>query len=518
MGRPRALLTVTLIPRPTRIVRHDGHFTMHTAPRVAAGAGAERAADLLTRYLDTGSNVHSRRAIRLVLVADPDLGAEGYDLRIKPEAVLLTANTEAGLFHGVQTIRQLLPIEGVPRLPCLWIQDAPRLPWRGVLLDVSRHFMPLEFLREFVDLIAFHKYNVLHLHLTDDQGWRIEIDGWPRLTEVGAWRSESMIGFAGSGVFDGVPHGGFYTQRELRELVDFAAARGVRIMPEIDLPGHVRAALAAYPELGNRPSRRLPVWTEWGVSPDILGVHDGALSFCQDVFTQTADVFPFPYVHVGGDECPTIQWETSPAARWRANALGLARTAELRSWFLGELRNMLADLGRQAVCWDETGHSSGRVPHGMIVAAWRDASHGAQAVRRGHQVIMAPHTATYFDYRQSDGPDEPPIERVTTLADVYRFDPIEGGLPIADGTGPGVLGTQAQIWTEHAPTPDHVRHLAFPRLCALAETAWSEAPGDYADFHRRLARHLERLRALDALPKDRVRFAGAVPTTGKTVP
>jgi hexosaminidase len=327
-----------------------------------------------------------------------------------------------------------------------------------------------------------------------------------------------MVGAAGSGVYDGVPHGGFYTQRELRELVGFAADRGVRIVPEIDLPGHVRSALAAYPELGNRPEVTLPVWTAWGISPDILGVHDGAFAFCREVLTQVADIFPARHLHIGGDECPTTQWASNPFAREKAARLGLRDTAELHPWFLSELHGMLADLGRQAVCWDETGHAAGRLPPELVVTAWRDAAHGALAVSRGHQVIMAPHTSTYFDYRQSEEPGEPPRIDVTTLRDVYRFDPLAGGLPVSDGTRPGVLGTQAQLWTEHAPTPDHVRHLAFPRLCALAERAWSPPDRRYAEFQERLAGHLERLRTLDALPKERVRFAGALGVSGKTVP
>ncbi len=496
-----------VIPHPARLTRHAGSFT---PTGVQIGPGTHGPARLLAEYADLPL-VHSGPAIRLALA--PGFGPEEYALDVTTREANLTASTEAGLLAGVQTVRQLLP-----RLECLTIRDAPRLPWRGVLLDVARHFLPLEFLREFVDLLALHKYNVLHLHLTDDQGWRIEIDGWPRLTEVGAWRAESMVGAAGSGVFDGVPHGGFYTRRELRELAAFAAARGVWVVPEIDLPGHVRAALAAYPELGNRPGVRLPVWTEWGISPDILGVHDGAFAFCEDVLTQVADVFPAPYLHIGGDECPTTQWAENSVARAKAAALGLGSTAELHPWFLGELHRVVAGLGRQAVCWDETGHAAGRLPADLVVTAWRDAAHGELAVARGHQVVMAPHLSTYFDYRQTEEPGEPPREPITTLEDVYRFDPLAGGLPVSDGTRPGVLGTQAQLWTEHAPTPDHVRHLAFPRLCALAERAWSPPGRGYADFHQRLAGHLTRLRALGALPKERVRFAGAVPVPEKTVP
>jgi hexosaminidase len=523
---PRAVL----VPRPAEVVLLPGRFAIPAALTLSAGPGAERAADLLAGYLGrarAGADPGESRGIRLELSgAAQREGPESYVLEIRPDHVTLTAPGESGLLHGVQTLRQLLPAaadpDAAPReawaWPCLTLRDAPRLPWRGVLLDVARHFMPLDFLYRFVDLLALHKLNVLHLHLTDDQGWRIEIDGLALLTEVGAWRAESMIGPAGGDRFDGIPHGGYYTQRELRSLVRYAAGRGVRVVPEIDMPGHARAALAAYPHLGNDPARRLPVWTSWGVSEDILGVHDEALDFCREVLAQTIDIFPGRYIHIGGDECPTTQWETSADARRRAAGLGLGSPAELHGWFMRTMRDFLVQHGRRAVCWDETGHASAapRLPADIALTAWRDPAHGTQAVRRGHQVIMAPHLSTYFDYPQRDHPDEPPghPEGITTLEDVYRFEPLAGGLPVADpddGLRPGVLGTQAQLWTEFAPTSEHVEYLAFPRLCALAEVAWSGpargsgngdsgadggAGRDFTQFSARLAGHLTLLRAL----------------------
>ena len=480
-----------IIPRPQHIEPRPGSFALHPDQRVSCGPGTESAGKLLTGYLGLRGGNGRAPTIWLEL-AHRGPGPEGYQLDIRPHQVVLTATAEAGLLHGVQTLR-VLASKG--NLPCVRIRDAPRLPWRGVLLDVARHHLPLEFLHQFVDVMALHKLNVLHLHLTDDQGWRMEIAGWPRLVDVGAWRPESMIG---PGRFDGRPHGGYYTQAELRELVRCAAARGVTVVPEIEMPGHVRAALAAYPELGNFPSRRLPVWTSWGISEDILGVHDIALAFGREVLRQVADVFPGPYVHIGGDECPTTQWATAPSALARAAELGFDDPGRLHGWFLGQLRDTLRELGRTAVCWAETGQHAGGLPSGLVVAAWRDAAHGAAAVRDGHQVIMAPHRATYLDYRE----DEPagPSGVVTTLADVYRFDPLAGGLPVAVGSRPGVLGTQAQLWTEFAPTADQVRRLAFPRLCAFADTAWRRTAPDYDDFRRRLAGHLDLLGALNALP------------------
>ncbi|HTI26021.1 MAG TPA: beta-N-acetylhexosaminidase [Kutzneria sp.] len=474
--------STAIIPRPSHVEPRPGTFPLRPDLRVNCGPGAERAGELLAGYLGLRGAAGHAPTIWLEL-ASRGIGAEGYQLDIRPRQVMLTATTEAGLLHGVQTLR-ILALQG--NLPCLRIRDAPRLPWRGVLLDVARHHMPLEFLHQFVDILALHKLNVLHLHLTDDQGWRMEIAGWPRLVDVGAWRPESQG--------DGIPHGGYYTQAELRELVRCAAARGVLIVPEIEMPGHVRAALAAYPELGNFPSRPQPVWTNWGISEDILGVHDTALSFGREVLRQVADVFPAPYVHIGGDECPTTQWATAPSAQARARELGFTDPGQLHGWFLGQLQDTLRDLGRTAVCWAET-HPGG-MPPGLVATAWRDSAHGAAAIRDGHQVIMAPHRSTYLDYASSEPPG--PSGFVTTLADVYRFDPL-AGLPAAVGSAPGVLGTQAQLWTEYAPTPDHVRRSAFPRLCAFADAAWRSTAPDYDDFRRRLAVHLDLLGSLNAL-------------------
>ncbi len=517
-----------IIPRPAVLTRHaPGRFVLTPAPPLTAGPGAERPAALLAEYLgavrprpDRGPDQGPE--IRLELRADGGPGAAGpgareaYRLRIDEDRVLLTAAHEAGLFHGVQSLRQLLEEDG-GSWPCLIIEDAPALPWRGVMLDVARHFLPLNFLYEFTDRIALHKFNVLHLHLTDDQGWRIEIDGLPRLTEIGGYRAESMIGPAGSSAFDGVPHGGYYTQAELRDLARYAERRGVLVVPEIEMPGHSRAALAAYPALG-AVSRRdgLPVWTSWGISQDVLGVHEDVFAFCREVLGQTADVFPGRYLHIGGDECPTAQWESEPYPRQRAAKLGLDAPARLHGYFLGRIHAFLAECGRRAVSWDEAAPGTGDLPTDLVLTAWLNPEDAARSLQRGHQVIVAPHQSTFLDYPQSAAPEEPPGQpgQIVTLEDVYRFDPLGGPapgerLPVADPFAdeavrtPGVLGTQAQFWSEFLPTPAHVRYAAYPRLCALAEAAWSPGPRDYADFRARLARHLPRLVRLGALGADR---------------
>jgi hexosaminidase len=499
----RTRKAIVIIPHPTELIRHPGRFTIPAVLHLSAGPGARQAADLLAGYLgENRPRGSTGPVIRLALAGDGD--RESYRLSVTTDAVTLTAPAEAGLRNGVQTLRQLLPPSTLDPAtapaddwywPNVTITDAPRLPWRGVLLDVARHYLPPDFLYEFVDQLALHKLSVLHLHLTDDQGWRMEIDGWPLLTKVGAWRTQTVIGHPGSTRFDGVPHGGYYPQSQLRELARYAQARGVTIMPEIDLPGHVRAALAAYPELGNHPERPLPVWTRFGISEDILNVREQTLDFCRDVLDQVTDVFPGQYVHVGGDECPTGQWAADPFARQRAADLGLSGTDALRGWYVARLAEFLADRGRGTACWGEASEF-GTLPPETLVMTWRDPQHGTRAIEAGHPVVMAPHQWTYFDYPQRDHPDEPLGQpgQIVTLPDVYGFDPLDG-LPAHTGAG-GVVGTQAQLWTEYVSTPDQVEYLAYPRLCALAEIAWSTTPRDYGDFLRRLEAHALRLRAL----------------------
>ncbi|MFC6092676.1 beta-N-acetylhexosaminidase [Saccharothrix lopnurensis] len=475
-----------LVPRPTRLVRRHGGFTLSPDTAVRVTPGAEGAARLLRASLRpaTGLPLPPHEDGRVVIALDErlvGLGDEGYALSVTEHAVVLRAATRQGLAHGVQTIRQLLPVEALgPRpapgvvwaLPGVDVRDTPRLPWRGVMLDVARRFQPVSVLRRFVDLMALHKLNVLHLHLTDDQGWRLPVPGHPRLTEVGAWRAGSDG--------DGVPHGGWYTRAELAGLVAHAAERGVRVVPEVEMPGHARAALAAYPHLGNVPARRLPVWTRWGISDAVFGVHDAALGFCRDVLDEVVDVFPDPHVHIGGDECPTTEWETSPTALARIAREGLAGPHELHGWFLRQVAEHLVSRGRRPVSWEPIGHP------GAVVMPWRDAADAYRALERGHDVVMAPHRSTYLDYPQSADPDEPAGQPglVVTAHDVYH-------VPLPTG----VLGAQCALWTEYVPTARHLERLAFPRLAALADALWTRRPS-WADFTDRMRGHAGRLAAL----------------------
>ena len=496
-----------IIPHPTRLTRLPGRFALDASTAVRAAGDALGAARLLRGLLApaTGLPLPAAADGDVVLAVDAglagSLGAEGYELRVDAHRVVLRAAAPAGLLHGVQTVRQLLPAQALSdrpapgvawHLPCVRITDVPRHPWRGAMLDVARHFQPLAFLRRFTDLLALHKLNVLHLHLTDDQGWRMPVAAYPRLTGIGGVRARTMTGRAGSGEFDDRPHAGAYTPAELRELVAYAAERGVTVVPEIEMPGHVRAALAAYPHLGNVPGRQLDVWTEWGVCEQVLGVHDGVLDFCRTVLGEVLDVFPSPYVHLGGDECPVTEWEASEPARQRAADLGLAAPKALHTWFLGQLGAYLLAHGRTPVCWAD---DSDALPAQFTVMPWRDAEHGLAAARRGHDVVMAPYRTTYLDYPQTAGAGEPLGQEgeIVDLRTVHDGTPTTAWEPAAAARQ---LGTQGQLWTEFVPTPERAEYLAFPRLCALADRAWNPASDWDRDFVPALRAHRARLDAL----------------------
>ena len=493
-----------MIPRPTAVRVHDGMFTLDprttlsAPPELAEVAGWLRATfgPALGCWLPAGESAGD--GIQLAL--DLDVAAEGYRLEVTPSQISVSGGSTAGVFYGLQTLRQMLPPaayrqaavgQGPWTVPAASIADAPRFAWRGCLLDVARHFLPKSDVLRLIDLLSIHKLNVLHLHLTDDQGWRFEVPGWPRLTEVGAWRAESMVGSPRNPQHDGRPHGGFYTADELREIVAYAAARHITVVPEVDLPGHVGAALAAYPELGNT-SALIPVRTGWGISPHVLGVHDRALDFSRAVLDAVCDIFPGDYVCIGGDECPTEEWQASPVAKARAAELGLSGPEALQPWFTRQLVDHLGERGRRVLAWDEV--IEGGAPPEVTIAAWRDRSWVAAAARAGHAVVACPKESVYLDHRQSSLPDEPiPVGTLVTLEDVYAFQPVPADL--TDEEAARIVGVQANIWTEHLDSARAIDYMAFPRLCAFAEVAWTGPGHDVADFSGRLRVHKGRLRA-----------------------
>ncbi|WP_374774225.1 beta-N-acetylhexosaminidase [Streptomyces sp. NBC_01310] len=519
-----------LIPAP-RVVLLDQEGRRYAfgpqGPSLGAGPGTAAVARRLRAELGaaTGWDLPAAgdgRAGDLRLRIDPDrdwdLGPESYLIDIGPDGVELTGASATGLFWSAQTLRQLLgpdahrraPATGRPQGPPAWslphgtIADGPRFGWRGMMLDVARHFMPKDGVLRYIDLLAAHKLNVLHLHLTDDQGWRIEIKRHPRLTEVGAWRARSRRGHRASPLWNETPHGGFYTQDDIREIVAYAAERHVRVVPEIDLPGHSQAAIAAYPELGNADvvdTAALGVWDDWGISENVLAPTEAVLRFYEGVFEELLELFPAdvsPFVHVGGDECPKAQWKASPAAQERIRELGVDGEDGLQSWFVRHFDGWLAERGRRLIGWDEI--LEGGLAPGAAVSSWRGYAGGIAAAEAGHDVVMCPEQQVYLDHRQAAGGDEPmPIGYVRSLEDVYRFEPVPPNL--SPEAAAHVLGAQANVWTEVMENQDRVDYQVFPRLAAFAEVVWSWQPApeerDFAWFEGRMAAaHYARLDAL----------------------
>ncbi len=338
-------------------------------------------------------------------------------------------------------------------MPCGTIEDRPRFGWRGMMLDCSRHFMPIEFIYQWIDLLAIHKMNVFHWHLTDDQGWRIEIKKYPKLTEIGAWRKETLIGHALSKQqhrYDGTPHGGFYTQDQIRSVVKYAAARNVTVVPEIEMPGHSQAAIAAYRHLGNT-AQPIDVWTSWGVNANILNVEESTIRFFQDVLTEVMELFPSPFIHIGGDEALKDQWKASPRAQARMAELGLKNEHELQSWFIRRMDEFLASRGRTLVGWDEI--LEGGLAPGAMVMSWRGEEGGIAAADAGHDVVMSPQQRVYFDHYQSENKDEEPlaIGGFTPIEHVYQYEPVPAAMD--EKAAAHVQGAQAQLWTEYVPDP-----------------------------------------------------------------
>ncbi|NEA60492.1 beta-N-acetylhexosaminidase [Streptomyces sp. SID13666] len=509
-----------LIPAPRQVSDDSGDefFVLGPDTVLAAGPGTERAERWLRSELGAATghrlapgNGSETDAIRITVaeMVTDDLGPEGYRIMVSPTGVHLYGGGPAGVFWGAQTLRQLLgpdafrraPLEGREwRIPFCHIEDSPRFGWRGFMLDVARHFMPKDAVLRYLDLMAAHKLNVLHLHLTDDQGWRVEIKRYPLLTEVGAWRERTKVGLRESELWDERPHGGYYTQDDIREIVAYAAQRHITVVPEIDIPGHSQAAIAAYPELGNTDvvdTGALSVLTSWGVNPNVLAPADSTLRFYEGVFTELLDLFPSEFFHIGGDECPKEQWRASAAAQARIKELGLAGEDELQSWIIRHFDGWLAERGRRLIGWDEI--LEGGLAPGAAVSSWRGYEGGIAAARAGHDVVMCPESHVYLDWRQSDRADEPvPIARVRTLEDVYRFEPVPAEL--TEEQAAHVIGTQANAWTEVMDSPRVVDYMVFPRLAAVAEVAWSELPApaerDWPDFERRMEVHYARLDAL----------------------
>jgi len=497
----------SIIPLPAKIEVGRGSFQIGQETIIllaSQSADIQEVAEFLAAKLrrPTGFPLEIRPASgevpgQAILLRTADrlskLGDEGYQLSSSKNGVKIEAATAAGLFHGVQTLFQLLPAEvegsGQPEgitwsVPFVKIEDRPRFVWRGVHLDVGRHFFPKEFVKRYIDLLAMYKMNTFHWHLTEDQGWRVEIKKYPRLTEIGAWRRESMD--------DGIPHGGFYTQEDVREVVAYAKTRFITVVPEIEMPGHCQAALAAYPEL-SCSGGPFKVGTEWGVITDVYCAgNEKTFEFLQDVLTEVIDLFPGDFVHIGGDEVPKLRWQNCFQCQERIKAEGLNSEDELQSYFIKRIEKFLSAKGKRLVGWDEI-LEGGLAPNATVMS-WRGTAGGIEAAKSGHDVVMSPTSHCYFDYYQGLFAEPRSIGGYLPIDKVYAYEPVPAELP-AEQTR-HVLGAQANLWTEYLAEASQVEYMLLPRLLALSEVVWSEKNlRSWADFSRRIVPHYDRLAA-----------------------
>ncbi len=494
-----------IIPAPAELrVMGGAPFVVTTDTRIRADAAATPVANWFGRW--SGLQIVASGEAGITLAIEPalkgEVGDEGYKLSCGAAGVAIRGATAAGVFYGVQTLRQLLPPDmerggvraagGRAEVPALEITDRPRFVWRGALLDVGRYFVTVVDVKRFLDEMALHKLNVFHWHLTEDQGWRIEIKKYPKLTEVGAWRASSPVA-GGNKADDGVPHGGFYTQDEVREIVAYAAARFIRVLPEIELPGHSSAAIASYPQLGNddSPGYAPTVQTRWGVFSYLYAPKPETFQFLDDVFGEVLALFPQEFIHIGGDEARKDQWNASPTAQAFMKANKLKDAHELQSWFIRRAEKYLSSHGRRLVGWDEI--QEGGLAAGATMMAWRDVKWAIAAARDGHDVVMAPTSHTYLDY--NEGTTEEEGEKIgrgpLKLEKVYSFEPMPAELEPQFQAH--VLGAQGQLWGEHLQSWNKTEFRAWPRLSALAEVVWSPREHrNYADFKTRLPALLAR--------------------------
>jgi len=499
---PAAAGPAGVIPQPAKIEPASGSFKVSSATIIQA-AGGDAGALQAARYLDAlwkRSNQLSLPVVSkgfvptgdslITIRAEPGFAAEGYRLEVSPHRITISATTAAGLFYGAVTLWQLLPATpSGGHIPAQTIIDEPRYPWRGLMLDSARHFQSPAFVHSMIDWMAWHKLNVLHWHLTDDQGWRLAVRRYPKLTSVGAWRIPASVPGSGSQK----PYGGFYTQQQVRDIVAFAATRHVQIVPEIDMPAHVQAALAAYPELGaidGHPS--LPVSAKWGTNSHLFNLEPGTFEFLENVLDEVMQLFPSRYIHIGGDEAIKDEWNASAAVQARARQLGVSDANALQTYFTQKISGYLSARGRRAVGWDEIMQPG--LAADAVVVSWHGASVAHAAAINGNDTVLAPDPLLYFDHRQSSLATEPPGRiQIISLKNVYDFEPHDAELSEAQQRH--VLGLQADLWTEYMQSERRVDWMALPRAAALAEVAWSPQQRSWPDFLERLAAMFARYRA-----------------------
>ena len=512
-----------ITPEPVATVEKSGNFTLPKSVNILRPAGSEN--DITVNFLKeklskaTGSRVTVKSSgksdIQLVLnaIADPMIGNEGYILSVRPKKITIRANKPAGLFYGAQSLIQLFPpqiesptkvINVAWKIPAVEIGDYPRVGWRGLMLDVARHFFTVDEVKQYIDAMVRYKYNMLHWHLTDDEGWRIEIKSLPKLTETGAWRVEKVGNFGEfSPALPDEPktYGGFYTQDQIRDIVNYAAERFVQVIPEIDVPGHSLAAVVAYPELSCTEGadkytlRAGEPFMDWSQGAPPIALIDNTLcpanervyEFMDKVMTEVAQLFPYPYIHVGGDEAPHNFWQKNPQVQELMKREGLTTIPQVQSYFEKRLEKIIQSKGKKMMGWDEI--LEGGITPTTALMSWRGTKYGIEASRSGHYVVMSPTTYAYIDYMQGDISTEPPVYSSLRLNKAYQFDPVP---PEADARY--ILGGQANLWTEQVYNIRQVEYMTWPRGFAIAESVWSpKEKKNWENFVNKTENHFQRL-------------------------
>ena len=504
--------TVSIIPQPRYVQMDEGTFRIDKDTKIFLDEPVEeymRIAGFLNERLLAAAGFSLEITDEMtadgnvIFFMNAGLPSEAYGIHVEPNRTVIDYGDGAGAFYALQTIFQLLPEEifadsrqrGVKwEIPCLAMEDAPRFKYRGMHLDVCLHYFDVDFLKKYIDIMALHKVNRFHWHLTEDQGWRLEIKKYPLLTEKGQWRKETVVGSLNSGVYDGTPYGGYYSQEQVRDLVQYAAERYVTIIPEIELPGHALAAIACYPELSCGLEDHYETATKWGVFKQVYCPKETTFEFLEDVFDEVFELFPSEVVHIGGDECPKASWKACPHCQALIRKLGLKDEYELQSWFVTRMEKYINSKGREIIGWDEI-LQGGLAPNAKVMS-WLGEEGGIQAARQHHEVVMAPHQKYYLDYWQAD-PDSEPLAMggPTTLKTMYEYEPVPEVLTPEEARY--IIGVEGCVWTEYMDSPERVEYMAWPRMCAIAETGWTQTDKDWDGFTRRLETHLGRLDRLD---------------------
>ena len=519
-----------IIPKPVELKMMSGRFVVDFKTKITGDKSLENEGNFLAEMLNTVANsdvnydANNNGNIILLLDATID-NDEGYTLSVTYDKIIISGKTAKGVFYGIQTLRQMMSSAIEFRkdtvaeiaIPAVMITDSPRYIYRGMHLDVARHFFPVDFVKKYIDLIAMHKMNTFHWHLTEDQGWRIEIKKYPKLTEIGAWRYGTIIGHHPGTGNDEKKYGGFYTQEEIKDIVKYATSKHVTVIPEIELPGHSGAAIAGYPYLSCFPKEKSIVFNDmgskkgkeiqsngtpkivqetWGVFDDVYCAgNEETFTFLEDVLDEVITLFPSQYIHIGGDECPKANWEKCPSCQARMKKLGLKDEHELQSYFIQRMEKYLNKKGKKIIGWDEI-LEGGLAPNATVMS-WRGTKGGVEAAKQHHDVIMTPGHSVYFDHYQSKDKDNEPlaIGGLTTVKDVYKYEPSPIGLSADEQKY--ILGSQANVWSEYMKTTDYVEYMILPRMTALSEIVWTPKDDrNWGDFDTRLQHIVERYDAM----------------------